>query len=52
VQGRLEHLPNDSAISTPYWEDQKDIPNMYNPELAMTKGIWGFLSKKPQGAVV
>jgi hypothetical protein len=29
---------------------QKHIPDMYNPELAMTKGILDFLSKKLQGA--
>jgi hypothetical protein len=28
---------------------QKDIPNMYNPESAVTIGILGFLRKKPQG---
>ena len=28
----------------------KDIPDMYIPESAATKGILGFLRKKPQGA--
>jgi hypothetical protein len=28
----------------------KDIPNMYTSESAATKGILGFLRKKPQGA--
>jgi hypothetical protein len=28
----------------------KDIPDMYIPKSAATKGILGFLRKKPQGA--
>jgi hypothetical protein len=31
-------------------ETAKDIPDMYIPESAATKGILGFLRKKPQGA--